>query len=177
MKTPVTTKSQMYSLMAAGAFGNVSPAWTDYNEWARGPRFGLWGLRHRTTPGFRGTRLNVPTEEVRNHLETAFGMRGYNISPMTPGRVLWEGDVTEFYACGNLSPVSGTWRTHMKKPVQWRNTQARCYFRAYMTPDSYDDLQILLESYPDHVVELSILDSCYGTVPGRNAVVWEVRKY
>lgn len=46
-----------------------------------------------------------------------------------------------------------------------------------MTPSSYADWQILLERYSGHVLEVSIWESCLGDTPGRNAVVWEVRRY
>ena len=49
--------------------------------------------------------------------------------------------------------------------------------RGCMTPSSYSDWRELLDLYPGHVLEVSIWDSCIGDVPGRNAVVWEIRKY
>src|ERR1700745_639521 len=117
------TKSEMYALLRAGAFGNTNQSWTDVVDWATEakPRPGsLWGLRHTSISGFPGTKLNVPAEQVVSHLHHAFGFLGYNISPMVPGRVLWEGDIKEEYACGNLAPKSGTWREHMKNPREWR---------------------------------------------------------
>jgi len=35
----------------------------------------------------------------------------------------------------------------------------------------------LLDLYPDHVIEFSAAEVFVGDRPGRNAVVWEVRKY
>ena len=46
-----------------------------------------------------------------------------------------------------------------------------------MTPASHDDWNLLLEQHPGHVLEVSIYDRCLGDTPGRNALVWEVRKY
>lgn len=42
---------------------------------------------------------------------------------------------------------------------------------------SYDDLQVLFEEYPDHVVEFTCYDCFYGILKGRNSVIWEVRNY
>jgi hypothetical protein len=49
--------------------------------------------------------------------------------------------------------------------------------REAMTPSSYEDWRALLDQYPDHVLEVSIFDRCLGDIPGRNALVWEVRRY
>ena len=55
--------------------------------------------------------------------------------------------------------------------------RSKLLLQAHMTPSSYADLEVLLEQYPDHVFELSVWASCLGDTPGRNAIIWEVRKY
>jgi hypothetical protein len=152
-------------------------------EWVNSPehdRFALWGLRHVTIPGFPGTKLNVPTDQVLPHIRDAFNGRGYGISPMSPGTVLWEGDVMRgpgLVCCGHVDPGNGTWRTHMRHPEEWRGARAIRLLRLVLNDNSYDDVMELLDEYPDHVVEVSALDRCYGTVAGRNGVIWEVWKY
>jgi hypothetical protein len=54
---------------------------------------------------------------------------------------------------------------------------ASLLIREAMTPSSYDDWLMLIDRYPGHVLEVSIYDRCLGDVPGRNALVWEVRRY
>jgi hypothetical protein len=49
--------------------------------------------------------------------------------------------------------------------------------REAMTPSSYEDWKVLLDQYPGHVLEVSIFSRCLGDIPGRNALVWEVRRY
>ena len=46
-----------------------------------------------------------------------------------------------------------------------------------MTPSSLDDWEMLTSRFPGHVLEVSVYDRCLGDVPGRNALVWEVRRY
>ena len=46
-----------------------------------------------------------------------------------------------------------------------------------MDPASYDWLSELLSLYPDHIVEFTCLAVCWGTVPNRNTIFWEIRKY
>ena len=78
-----------------------------------------------------------------------------------------------------------TW-TAVKKPMRdalavtslYNNgLYAKLLLRKHMNDLSYEWLQYLLETYPDHVVEFSVYDYCWGTVPGHNTVFWEVRRY
>lgn len=54
---------------------------------------------------------------------------------------------------------------------------ARLALRDRMTPSSWADFEALLELYPGHVLEVSIYEGTLGDLPGRNAIVWEVRRY
>lgn len=47
----------------------------------------------------------------------------------------------------------------------------------YMDPSSRDDLDVLLELYPDATIELTCFDIDTGVIPGRNTIFWEVRNY
>ena len=182
-REPVRTKRDMYSRLVAGEFGNTNPSWDGVHEWGmRTTDYPLWGVRSKTANDPR-TRLNVPTVEVFKYCYDN-GLLDANISPMVKAHsVHWEGDVCRRHdgpgllCSGNVGVVPGSWRTHMKKPRLWEGTAADALLRQYLNENSYDDLMNLLDFYPDHVVELSALDHCFGTVPGRNAVVWEVRRY
>lgn len=55
--------------------------------------------------------------------------------------------------------------------------RARCLLRHFLSPASYSDFEPILESYPDHVIEISAFSCHLGDLPGRNAIVWEVRQY
>ncbi len=46
-----------------------------------------------------------------------------------------------------------------------------------MDPYSYDDLQLLLTTFPDSVIEFSTWEYNIGNLPGRNTIFWEVRNY
>jgi hypothetical protein len=47
----------------------------------------------------------------------------------------------------------------------------------YMDPSSRDDLDILLELYPDATIEFSCFGRNVGVFPHRNTLFWEVRNY
>lgn len=183
---PVTTKADMYRRLIAGEFGNTIPRWFDYDRWCDEgrSRYRLWGVQHTAKPAFPGTRLDVLGDEVSALLiDNGFGS-DYCISPMVHqvGRVQWEGDVYDhpergLICSGNFAPRPGSWRTHMKAPRLWEFTAARMLLRHVMNPNSHADLMELIGRFPGHVVELSALDVCFGSVSHRNAVVWEVRRY
>ncbi len=48
---------------------------------------------------------------------------------------------------------------------------------ARLDPSSRDDLEALLELYPDATVELTSYDVDVGVLPYRNTIVGEVRHY
>jgi hypothetical protein len=54
---------------------------------------------------------------------------------------------------------------------------ARLALRDCMTPSSWADFEALLEIYPGHVLEVSTYEGTLGDLPGRNSIVWEIRKY
>lgn len=47
----------------------------------------------------------------------------------------------------------------------------------YMDPSSRDDLEMLLELYPDATIELACFDVEVGNIPHRRVIFWEVRDY
>lgn len=180
----------MYRRLRAGEFGNTNASWTEYTTWwlaaVNHPVWSkqkLWGVRHTKVANWPGTRLNVPTEQVRDTIWAGKFGNDFNVSPMVPGGIRWEGDVSRRHdgpgllCSGNARPVSGSWRTHMQRPRLWEGSAADVLLKWILNENSYDDLMAVLDAFPDHVVELTALDNCFGTVPGRNAVVWEVRKY
>lgn len=191
----VRNKQDMYALLAVGAFGNTIPQYFSVWDWLSSIEMGVhpkrlkqWGVRSLTASDPRA-KLNVPQEEVKWYVEKHFPNGGYNISPMVwqVGTSLFEGDVYDCPARGLIVSgtiattdkpiVPGSWRTHMKTPRLWEGMAAREFLRQYLNGNSYDDLMILVEKYPEHVYEMTVLDVCYGTVPWRNAILWEVRKY
>jgi hypothetical protein len=182
---PIRHKAQMYRLLASGAFGNTIPQFFDVHLWAVSPEalaFDLWGVRTMTPGG--PCRLNCPYAEVA---ETAYRFirEGHrvNISPMVDAvaRVTLWADVYDsesgliVYGIEN-PPRGGSWRALMpSQGREWRGIEARRVLARHLNPSSLADLWAVFDRWPGHVVELSALAGTFGTVPGRNAVVWEVR--
>lgn len=55
--------------------------------------------------------------------------------------------------------------------------QTRLLIQKYMDPSSRDDLDMLLDLYPDAAIEFSCYPVDVGVIPRRNTLFWEVRNY
>lgn len=185
--TPITSKSAMYPLLAAGAFGNTIPQYFGVAAWrASGDadRYPTWGVRTLTPGG--PCRLYCPAAEVEATVrEYEAAGHGVNVSLMIDSVV----DVT-LYAdvydserglavyCVENPGKGASWRVAMpQRGVQYYGLEARRVLARHLNPSSLADLWAVIEHYPGHVVELSACSRCVGTVPGRNGVIWEVRQY
>lgn len=188
----ITNKQDMYNLLAAGKLGNTVPMWFDIQRWIYDNYpdgwYGeslQWGVRTLTPGG--PCRLFCPDSEV---IATATGLaesgHRVNISPMietvrnlnvTLMANVWDSP-TGLVVEGAEWPTPGThWRERMQQPDRYEGIRARHVIARHLVQSSTEELFDLLAEYPGHVVELSATNRPYGTVPGRNAVIWEVRSY
>lgn len=183
-------KTDMYRLLHNGYLGNTVPMWFNDLDWLwavdSGERFNYkwWGVRSVVAGGpcFLNISFNDVVARCRE-IERA-GYR-FNISPMIDRIVtvtmwanIWESPTGLIVEGIEYPPKEGSWRELM--PIQakrWEGITARSVLRKHLNANSYDDLTILLDTYPNHVVELSATETCFGTDPGRNAIIWEVRNY
>jgi hypothetical protein len=188
VKPPITTKKAMYRLLQAGLLGNTIPIYNSVDEWWDSDdlwRYDNWGVRV-LTPGDKRMRLNIPRGWVLDYVKDNFPEdSGYNISPMIDQWSIFKGEVYEQY---HTPPYGLCAYVNFKGNMPWREAlrdygqhffglEAKLQLQKYMDPSSYDDVRTLLEEYPDHVVEFSVCDRSVGIIPGRNSVIWEVRKY
>ena len=60
---------------------------------------------------------------------------------------------------------------------QYGYVATRVLLNRFMDPSSRDDLDVLLEQYPEAAVEFACFSVNVGTIPRRNTVFWEVRNY
>ncbi len=155
--------------------------WFDVAAWDPGehPWVKSWGVRS-TVPG--GPFYGFRTETAVRRICGALPAGSYCVSPMIDDVAtvtLWANAHVDH--CGlNVEyrehpPQGLTWREGMQNPVTTCGLQAAAVIRKHLNDNSHDDLRELLDTYPGHVVELTALDRCVGTVPHRNAVIWEVR--
>ena len=61
--------------------------------------------------------------------------------------------------------------------VQVRGLRALHLLRGHLSSGSFADLMELHDRFPDSVIEISAYSRSVGSIPQRNAVVWEVRNF
>jgi hypothetical protein len=64
-----------------------------------------------------------------------------------------------------------------KEQINTHGLQAILLLKRYTDPASYEDLNLLLDIFPDAVIEFSCYRIPIGHIKGRNTVIWEVRNY
>lgn len=193
----IANKRQMYAALERGDFGNTIPMWTSAALWELSqttsahvfaPRqFRVdsplyWGVRSMTPGG--PCRLYCPRGEVVSTFYR-FQRAGHDaqISVMvdafltvTSWMQIWRDSPTGLHIeCITNPPRGASWRALMPSAPSYTGIRAQTMLRTLLNGNSYDDLEALFELYPDHVIELSTLSRCYGTLPNRNAIIWEVR--
>lgn len=184
---PVLTKQDFVIRYGAGEFGNRSPTWDNLDamaaegvlEWSQ-YRNAKYHIRNRVAGG--PTWYNVLAETLADAWWTATRMvqeRSLYISEMCPTeRTLINAEVMR--DVGGLYLYYSTVRKPMRDSLKEGGREAKgvaaiAILREFLNNNSYEWLQHLLDSYPDHVVELTALDCCWGTEPGHNTLFWEVR--
>lgn len=183
----ILTKAQMYSALGAGAFGNTVDQWLSVTQWSASSAADdvpEWGVRTMTFGG--PCRLFCPTAEVASTFRQ-FESQGHRcqISPMvdsfatvTMFAEVYEGPFGLTLEGCQFPGKGAHWREAMcDRRSSWSGSLAWAILAQHLNPNSMDDLRILLDQYPEHVIEFSVLDRCFGTVPHRNAIIWEVRSY
>lgn len=182
----IVNKTEMYRLLAAGEFGNTIPQYFDLSAWKASAdyrRYATWGVRTLKPGG--PCRLYCPREEVEA-TAAAFG-QSVNVSCMidavtvvTAWLETWDSP-TGLVVEGVEYPARGeSWRAVMPDPARrrrWEGTRARMILAKHLNANSLADWELLRDKYPNSVVEFSACENCFGTVKGRNTVLWEVRNY
>lgn len=187
---PVLSKRDFVERYRRGEFGNASPTWNTVDD------FLLIVQGHK---GF------IPSYEwpERFHLRNrnAGGVTYYNLywSELI-ARWCEQEDKEDWYASAMAPHDRGTiqgevmrttqglylYYASAKKPMREALAEegkeatgiiAVSLLREYLCPNSYEWLNVLLDRYPDHIVEFSSFEVEWGTLPGFNSVFWEVRKY
>jgi hypothetical protein len=178
----IDTKQKMFAAMDRGSFGNHLQSWT-WREWLQSQHVGPAVIRYME-PGSGFYAEANDYQDVINHVSSMLcrgAKRGLiRISEMAPDDWL--------LIQGEVSDIDGlfTFR-HSSKKSRMRDAMKCCADHAYglkaknllrssMDASSYEDLQVLLDRYPGHVVELSVYARTVGLLK-RNTLFWEARAY
>jgi hypothetical protein len=185
---PVTGKRRNYELWTSGAYGNRLRAWRSVEDWRLSGFTGPVALRE-----LGGGDGHCSYNLLPNHVDTELrwwkflGVRAENImvNEQAPDDRLVvvgeyhhdplpDGSFRHFFHSRVRKPMREALREGGQVATGLR---AAAILRGAMTDRSWRDFGELALAYPGHVIEVSVYDHCLGDLPGRNSLVWEVRRY
>lgn len=177
---PITSKQQFVREYKKGTFGNRAPTWDTLEEYLRSNyRGGLLHLRNRVAGG--ETFYDLSPGELVEKWDRIDNPKNFYCSAMAPhDKGLIQGEIQlgvtglELYWAPALVPMR---EALAKEGKQVRGLLAVSLLKENLCPNSWEWLNVLLDRYPEHVIEFSSFSVCWGTLPNFNTVVWEVRLY
>jgi hypothetical protein len=173
----IRKKTEFFRLWTAGALGHRLRIWTDPQQ----VDADHVGFRQVGPAG--GGRFEVVARDQISNTATRWCRDGLSfvICEVAPDdRCTLQGEVSHGIGgwCGTLG-LSHRLRMRDAFAVGHIIPRSPCVtrhlLRTYCSPASLDDLDALLDLYPDAVIELSCYDVDFGR--GRNTIFWEVRNY
>jgi hypothetical protein len=186
----VRNKRENFRLWQSGEFGNKLRAWRSLDEWRSSGFAGLVVLR-ALMDGGGPCEYNLTPEQTeavaQRWLSQGHPSDRIMVNEAAPEQmVLLQGEYLNDIHLGG-SAYWGYFK-YSREKAQMRDAlmtasevaqglRSDLMLRLAMTPSSYDDWLLLLDRYHGHVFEVSIYERCLGDIPGRNALVWEVRRY
>jgi hypothetical protein len=188
MKLPhlVDRKDTFYKLSRYGCFGNQLRVWDTAEEFTSSGYTGDIGLRYVGATGggvWLGNQISHDCAvAVRDIVCEQEGLdpQDYRFCEAAPDHLLTiQGEVQRGIWGLDLrySTLQMNMRNALAKEQHHANgLAALLLLREHLSPASYDDLDILLDWFDGHVVEFAAFSTCVGDTPGRNTLIWEVRK-
>ncbi len=204
MRSEVRNKAQFYEMWEAGLLGNRTRIWRDpvkafewgrdrsnFRAWKNGrwdkptglPEIGFREIRPAGTPG-AGRWQKVPWSQVIATAEEwrAEG-RNFIMDDGAPDEyrtlqgevVRTERGLEGFLDLEGKLPMRPAMAAGYMKHYGY--LQTRLLLERYMDANSRDDLDMILDLFPDHAVEFSTFTVNVGVFPRRNTLFWEVRAY
>lgn len=179
----IDSKAEFFELWKAGVLGNRTRLWTNPTE-AYFSSAQMVGFRELGKAG-GGAWEKVPRAEVPNTARRWKTLgRKFIMDDTAPSSLaMLQGEVCRtfrglesFLAVGpNIPPMRQSMKLGLHSSYGYVETKV--LLDRYMDPSSRDDLDMLLELYPEATVEFTAFSVDVGIFPGRNTLVWETRNY
>ena len=178
-------KSEYYALYEAGFFGNKARTWGSYDEIIKSGYNGTVSMRSKKGINRKMVRYRCPINEIQEeimrwqkngHPKEAIG---FNESMpdeyLTIQGELMRTDTGLFFLYSTLKETMNT--SLEKESFRCWGLEALSLVRAHISPASLSDMESILETFPNDIIEFSSYSVPVGDIPGRNTVIWEVRGY
>jgi hypothetical protein len=182
----VLGKRQNFRLWQGGHYGNKLRAWRNIDDLLDSGYPGPVTIRYLGDIGGGWCLYDVPTSRVAVELlsmisqgaepELVMFNEGIpNRSIVLQGE-LWTGADRLYWM--RYSRVKLKMRDALAEKTEVsQGIKSLNLVKSAMSPSSWADFELLIERYPDHAIEFTVTSGTIGDTPGRNAVVWEIRRY
>lgn len=181
----IKTKKQFYELYESGFFGNKPKTWRNLEEIEKSGYKGTLTIRSKVGMARKKVKYLVPVENVKKELEElkslGFPESDFSFSQYVPDdKLTIQGEL--MLSDKGLYLLYSQLKTQMNTALkeeskQAEGLQALFLLKKYLNPQSLEDLNALLELYPDSIIEFSAYECNLGNLKGRNTLIWEVRNY
>jgi hypothetical protein len=179
----------MYALLRGGRFGNTLRSWPTYEAMMDSGFRGRIGLRYTGRGGSPFTAYDLAQTAAYYLVHDLWVLRlGADLTKIqwceaAPDQhIVLQGEICECPHVGGYALHYSTHKAQMRvalkeAPRNHTGPGALLILKQVMDPGSYEDLQALLDDFPEAVIEFSVYRINLGAVPGRNTIFWEVRNY
>lgn len=183
---PVLTKDDMYRRLKNLEFGNIIRSWGTLEEMKASGTTQPFAIRTKV-PG--GAFLSYIAQADAEYAVEDFLHLGYKLTELIFSEHFgYEKFAIQGELCHSVHGL-GAKVTFSPTPMRDAFTknerikylghfESRTLLNTYLDQASFDNMESLLENFPDHVIELTCarIGSKIGVL-GWNTVIWEVRKY
>lgn len=181
----IKSKLEFYTLYEKGFFGNRAMAWKTYEEIIESGWRGQVCMRAKNGTQRKNVIYNIDLKKVPGKIEDwkKFGIPKEKISF---NQSMPDKDLTIQGELMNSEKGLYLLYTTVKKPMNLglreqelhtEGMKTNLMLKSYLSPSSYEDMKILLEMFPEDIIEFSSYRVNVGNIPGRNTVIWEVRNF
>jgi len=181
----IDSKKKSYLLYENGLFGNKVLTWNSLQEIKESGWKNKICIRSRKGIARGKTRFDIPLEEadknVKEMVEEGMKIEELFFNQSMPNESLTlQGEIT--------LTEKGIYLlyTLVKKPMNLGlkeqslhafGFKAKAILEHFLSPICLDEVYLLLNFFPDCVIEFSSYSCLIGNLPHRNTVIWEVREY
>ena len=183
-KIRINSKELSYALWNRLIFGNKLRTWDDYDALLRSGYNGKVSMRVKLSSGGGCAAYEIPVKKVpwvmKEWVKQGIPRTAITFNESAPDdKLLLQGCVRRSIKYYDLdySTEKKPMREAMKNALVARGAEARVLLEENLDPNSYNDLLLLMDLFPEHVIEFSTYSINVGCLPHRNTVIWEVRDY
>ena len=181
----VQTKEEMYRLYYQGAFGNKLLTWSSYEDLLKSKYVGTVSMRYKGKAGGGRSAYNVKIENIPEEMASWISQGAESnliqFNESAPDeRLIFQGEIMRdlnFYHLMYSFEKTKMNVAMRNNPLTAKGLKVVTILKEYLSPNSYEDLMLLLDKYPNSVIEFSVYEMDLGCVPHRNTIIWECRNY